>query len=144
MTLAKWADHLYTIYPAPVDMLGDIEPFVTPALLDLLEKHSELIVATSVIHVPGKRKLQCIKSALTYALTNPTSVPYIGFAAYLGGLDATEVCWCFRSCCVEPDGTVIDSSFSPWLVAMYGVRFGREVFDAMKRPGAAHELPKES
>jgi hypothetical protein len=149
MTLFELMQRVYAIHPAVFN-----EPYVmaaqfTPELLDLFDRHAELIVPTHVIHFPWNRKMECLRAALTYAIDHTNATPWYGLACYIGGRDATERRWCLHAWCVEPDGTVIDSSCSPYLVAAYGLRFGAEVYHALpRRPGAksaaaapATELP---
>jgi hypothetical protein len=102
-------------------------------LLDLFERHAELIVPTHVIHHEWPRRMDCLRAALTYAIDHPRVMPYYGLACYIGGRDATERRWCLHAWCVEPDGTVIDSSCSPYLVAAYGVKLGFDVWSSLPK-----------
>lgn len=141
MRLLQLIERLHSIYPAQIS-----EPYVlvdqmTPALLDLFERHGEIVPVDHVVHVPGKRRLQCMKAALTYAMEHPSATPFLGFGLYMGGRDATEKRWSYHAWCLEEDGTVIDSSFSPYLVAAYGLRYGREVYQALPRSKPLDQVP---
>jgi hypothetical protein len=138
---------VYAIHPAKFNEPYALATQFTPELLDLFDRHAELIVPTHVIHHEWPRRMDCLRAALTYAIDHPSVTPYYGLALYIGGRDATEARWCLHAWCVEPEGIVIDSSMSPYLVAAYGLKFGNEVYRALpKRPGAktaaaATELP---
>jgi hypothetical protein len=137
MSLLELLERVHAIYPAPFNDGFVLANQFTPELLDLFDRHMETIDPGHVVHVPGKRKMECVKHALSYALDHPTAQAYLGFGLYIGGRDATEKRWCYHALCVEADGTVIDSSFSPYLCLFVGVRFGLEVYQALpKRPGA--------
>jgi hypothetical protein len=53
---------------AKVDQFEEcVRAWLTPAFLDLLSAHAEMLTPCHVLHVPSKRKLECLKPTLTYA-----------------------------------------------------------------------------
>jgi hypothetical protein len=137
MSLLELIQRIYAIYPAPFNDGFVLAGQFMPELLRLFDRHMETIVPGHVIHYPWKRKMHCLKAALTYAIDHPNAQGYLGFGLYIGGRDATEKRWCYHAVCMESDGTVIDSSLSPYLCLFVGVKLGLEVYQALpKRPGA--------
>lgn len=132
MSIEELQDRLRSIYPADVDEPEVIAPHMTPDLLDLFDKHAEIVVPRHIEHWPGRRKLQCMKNALEYAISHPTSQVYLGWGLYIGGR-GNEYRWAYHAIALEAGGLVIDSSFNPFLVMFVGVKFGAEVWAALPK-----------
>jgi hypothetical protein len=80
----EWRSYLMQLCPqAKADQFEEcVRAYLTPAFLDFLSAHAEVLTACHVVHVPSKRKLECLKPTLTYAMENPAATPWLGFALF--------------------------------------------------------------
>jgi hypothetical protein len=83
MTIQAWKSRLLRLHPGYFQTDDYLVPWLSQPVLDLLDRHAVVMRPKNRVHLPGE-PLQCIRTALSYALEHPTTAqPYFGFALYL-------------------------------------------------------------
>jgi hypothetical protein len=145
MTIFELGCKLSRIDPSPIGDADLLPVWLTPPLLDLLDRHGELIQIRGRrrVYLPGEPGT-CIPTSLRYALEHPDAQPWLGFGLFVVRGENTR--WHLHALVLGSDGTIFCPSRNKRLHLLYAVKLGLEVYNALpKQPDAkslrVEELP---